>query len=67
MARGGGSASTLQWRFQFVEVADVHDLGLNEGIMAVRRMVTAVDMFPRTAYHHSRMLPEQYYTLVLME
>ena len=67
MARGGGSASTLQWQFQFAEVADVHDLGLNEGITAVHRMVTEADVFPRTAYHRSRMPPKQYYTLVLME
>ena len=67
MARGGGSASTLQWRFQFAEVADVRDLGLNEGITAVHRTVMAADMFPRMAYHCSRMLPKQYYTLVLME
>ena len=45
----------------------MHDLGLNEGITAVRRMVMVADVFPRMAYHHSRMPPKQYYTLVLME
>ena len=66
MARGGGRTSTLQWRFQFEE-ADVRDLGLNAGIMVVCRMVTVEDVFLRSAYHRSRLPPEQYYTLVLME
>ena len=67
MARGGGRASTLQWRFKFKEEADVCNLRLNEGITVVRRMVTAEDVFPWLAYHRSHLLPKQYYTLVLME
>ena len=67
MARCGGRAATLQWRFQFEEVADVCDLGLWDGITAVRRMVTVADVFLRSAYHRSCLPPEQYYTLVLME